>query len=237
MIAVGSVVLVGCFAQSIAGTGLGLISGGVMVAILGREPAIMLLTLISLPLMLAVAWQNRQEIRWSLATIMGGTSLALTPALAVWMRGLDQAALLIACGVLILVSVLLLYIGLTAPKLATKRGAVATGSVVAVMNMLSGMGGPPAAIYAVNAGWSAKATRGTLQITFLLLAVGTIGSLRIPHWDPAVVITAVGAAVVGTGVGIYFAPKIRADLARIAILVLAAIGGIFALGSGLSQVL
>lgn len=235
LVAISAAVVVGCFAQAVAGTGLGLISGGILVALLGREASIMLLTLISVPMMLAVAWQNRRGIIWSRALLIGGTALVLTPLLAVGMRALNQEGLMIICGLLILASVTLLYVGVSAPKLASKTGAVIVGASTSVLNMLSGSGGPPAAIYAVNANWSPTTTRGTLQIIFLMVGIGTVFSLDLPEWQPEVFVVAAGSALVGTIGGMLVSKRIPPHLARLSILALATLGGLIVLISGLVQ--
>ncbi len=235
IIVIAVAVLVGCFAQAAAGTGLGLIAGGTLVSVLGREPSIMLLTLISVPMMLAVGWQNRAGIHWSKALIMGGTALVLSPPLAIGLRALNQSVLMIVCGVLILVSVALLYFGFSSTKLVGKRGAVLAGSLTSLLNMLSGTGGPPAAIYAVNSGWDATTTRGTLQVVFFMVGVGTVASLGVSHWEPEVVIAAAGAALMGTVAGMLSAKRVPAEYARLAILALATLGGFTVLGSGIGQ--
>lgn len=228
-------ILVGCFAQAVAGTGLGLISGGILVVVLGREPAIVLLTIISIPMMLAVLWQNRSGIYWAKGALMGVTALILTPLLAVGMRGLNESALLIASGTLIITSAIFLYFGLSSSFLRGRVGALTAGTLSAIMNMLSGSGGPPPALYAVNSGWNATSTRGTLQTVFLLMSIGTLASLGIPEFEPVVVGVAAGAALLGTIGGMVAAPKIPNRVARLVVLSLAALGGTVVFSSGITQ--
>lgn len=230
-------VLVGAFAQASAGTGLGLISGGILVVTLGREPSIVLLSLISIPMMAAILWQNHRDIQWKNAAFMTIPALIATPLLALGLRKVADGYLLVAAGVAVLMSVFFLLNGHNVARLKGKIGATGAGLLSAVMNMLSGSGGPPVAIYAVNAQWSPSATRGTLQIFFMGMSLASVTSLGIPLWDIRTVIFLCCAAVVGTVSGMLVANKLPVKAARLAILALAALGGCVMLGSGITSFL
>lgn len=228
---------IGTFAQAAAGTGLGLISGGVMVLILGREPAIVLLAIVSIPMMSAVLVQNRKTVEWKKGSVVALAAVTATPFVAAALRPMNDSLLLVASGAFVLASVALLFLGFSSETLTGNGTAVFAGGLSAVMNMLSSSGGPPPAIYAVNSNWSASATRGTLQLVFLPMAFASILSLGVPTFDSTVVIVAVAASVVGTGLGMVLARRIPAGLARASVLSLAGTGGLLTLSSGVTALI
>lgn len=232
LVLVGVVLLVGSYAQAATGTGLGLISGSLLVIVLGRESGIALLSILSIPMMVAVLAQNWKATRWKEGLALAGSAVLLTPLLAIGLRHFDQALLLIIGGVLVLASVAALSYGLTSPSLAGVGGAVGAGALSALMNMLAGAGGPPPVLYGVNSKWTPPETRATLQLVFILIAITSVGSLGLPNVGADIVGIAAVMTAVGTVAGMATAKKIPADAARAAVLSLAALGGVTMLTAG-----
>ncbi|MDP9071539.1 MAG: sulfite exporter TauE/SafE family protein, partial [Actinomycetota bacterium] len=97
------------------------------------------------------------------------------------------------------------------------------------MNVVAGIGGPAAALYALNAGWPPEATRATLQAYFLALNVVALASLGLPSLGLG---QAVGL-VVGWLAGTVLARRLPQQAAMGATLALAGGGGAIAVARGL----
>lgn len=232
LVLVGAVLLLGSYAQAATGTGLGLISGSILVIVLGRESGIALLSILSVVMMTAVLVQNWKATRWKDGLMLGASAVLLTPLLAIGLRHFDQALLLLVGGVLVIASVGALSFGLSSPALTGPVGAVGAGALSALMNMLSGAGGPPPVLYAVNSKWTPPETRATLQLVFILVAFTSLGSLGLPSVGAKTVGVAAATTALGTVAGMASAKRIPAAAARAAVLSLAALGGVTMLTAG-----
>ena len=204
--------------------------------VLGRENSIVLLAMVSVPLMLGIFWQNRRQVHWLAALEMSVPAVVLTPLLVYLFRFVDESYLLVAAGIGILVCVVGLFRGIRIAALRGRIGAVIAGAVSSVLNGLSGSGGPPPAIYAVNANWTPEATRGTLQVLFMIMSLVTGLSLGIPDVSIETSVVVIGATLVGMVSGMLAAKRIRQDTARKAILSLAGLGGMVLVVSGVIEI-
>jgi len=97
--------------------------------------------------------------------------------------------------------------------------------VSGVTNVVAGVPGPPVALWAHNAGWSAGTTRATLQAYFLGLNVITLLSLGRPRGGTGLLLAAVAALAVGVLLGAPLSARVPEAVARRATLALAAAGG------------
>ena len=151
-----------------------------------------------------------------------------------WLVGLvlgdlDAGLLAAVAGLAVLVAVGLLAAGRSAPRATGVHGAVLAGAVSGAMNVVGGVGGPPVALYAANAGWSTARTRATLLAFFALQNVVTVAVLGwvSPPW------TTVLAMLLGTVAGVWAARLLSAPVVRVAVLGTAAFGGVALVVGGL----
>jgi uncharacterized membrane protein YfcA len=91
------------------------------------------------------------------------------------------------------------------------------------------VGGPPAALYSLNAGWPARTRVATLQALFFALNLVTLASLGMPRPRPVLL----AGLAVGWVAGANLGRRLPEHGARTATLVVAALGGVFALVRGL----
>lgn len=215
-------VLAGALAQSVSGIGLTLVSGPLLVTLLGQSAGVRTSVVLSLALNAAVLAPEARHVRWgALPALLGPAALA-TPATAYALRHVDARAAAFVAGVVTVAGALLLASGRAWAGGRGRRGAVAAGAVSGAMNVTAGIGGPAVALYAANAGWSLVATRPTLQAYFLALnavALVTLGPRAVPAalWL---------ALAVGTLGGLLLARRVRQDVARRTTLALAVLGGV-----------
>jgi uncharacterized membrane protein YfcA len=138
----------------------------------------------------------------------------------------------IAAGAVMLVSAALLATGARGEGWRGPAGVIMAGSVSATMNVVSGVGGPAVAMFAVNAGWPAESTRPTLQLYFLGLNLISIAALGLPDQRGTAVGALVVALVAGLLIGRWTAARLDALAVRRLALTVAAAGGIAAIVRG-----
>jgi uncharacterized membrane protein YfcA len=136
---------------------------------------------------------------------------------------IDQTGLARAAGATVLVSVGLLAVGFRSRRLRGTAGAVVAGASASAMTFMAAVGGPPVALYALNAGWDAARTRATIQAIFLPLGVVALIGLQIPRWEPSVYLPAVVGLAVGLLAGAPVARHVSPRIARNLTLLLAAV--------------
>lgn len=232
LIAVFLAIAIGCVAQAVTGIGLGLVSSAILIMVIGREDTVVLLSLMSLPSLVAVLWKNRQGILWTPALVMTLPAIAMIPVLQIILSSVDDAPLALLAGVLVVVSLIMLQRGLRARSLSGLIGASAAGFLSSVMHMVGGIGSPAVALYSLNAGWDPLHSRGTLQVYFTSLCLVSAVSIGWPHGDGSLFITAIAAMIIGTVAGMVLASRVSEKSALIATKALAALGGVLLIGYG-----
>lgn len=215
-------VAAGGLAQAVTGLGFALVAAPGLIALLGptRGVAVVVLlgTLASVVPLLG-QWRDVQ-VRDGMALLV--PTLLATPVVGFLVAGADTAVVAAAAGVGVLLGVALLWRGLRWRRLHSLPGAIAAGITSATLNVVGGVGGPPVALYAANAGWSPLHTRATLQAFFLVQGVVTVAVVGLVWPSLAMVL----ALVAGALVGIWLAPRLPAETARHAVLAVAAFGGL-----------
>lgn len=149
----GAIVLVATSLQRVTGIGFGLVAGPGLVLLLGPGHGVLLSNLAAGGISavgLATSWRR---VRLSAMLPLVAAAM-LTVPVGAWMVGrLQERALLIGIGSVVVAAVSLIIAGVRVRALRGRRGAVAAGAASGVMNAAAGVGGPPLTLYAVNAGW------------------------------------------------------------------------------------
>jgi uncharacterized membrane protein YfcA len=214
-------ILAGALAQSVTGMGFSLVAAPALLAYLGPRGGVAVVVVLAAMASLLPLSQQWRQIRWRDAGSLLLPTLLATPVIALALAGMDTAVVAVAAGVAVIVGVVLLARGASWAWFKGLPGAVAAGLASATLNVVGGVGGPPVGMFAANAGWAPVQARATLQFFFLIqnivtaLVIGVVG----PQW------WMVAALVVGTLVGMAVVARVPAHLARIAVLVVAALGG------------
>jgi uncharacterized membrane protein YfcA len=212
----------GAFAQSLTGLGFSLIAAPATLAVFGPHDGVAIIVVLA-----AVASLLPLSHQWRHVGVRDAVGLLIptliaTPVVVAALAGVDTSVVAVGAGIAVLIGVLFLARGVVWPGLRGVRGGVATGVASAVLNVVGGVGGPPVGMYATNAGWMPEYSRATLQFFFLIQNVVTaliIGYVQPPWWMFA-------ALVVGTASGAAVAGRIPARTARLAVLVVAGLGGL-----------
>lgn len=218
---VAASIVAGAVAQSVTGMGFSLVTAPALLAYLGPFNGVAVVVVLAAMASLLPLSQQWREVRWGDASSLLLPTLLATPVIAFALAGVDTALVAVAAGVAVIAGVVLLARGASWAWFKGVPGAVAAGFASATLNVVGGVGGPPVGMFAANAGWRPEQTRATLQFFFLIqnivtaLVIGVVG----PRW------WMVAALVVGTVVGAALVARVPAHMARIAVLVVAALGG------------
>jgi uncharacterized membrane protein YfcA len=155
------------------------------------------------------------------------------PFVGVLIKRLDTDALSVVNGAAILVAVAVLATGWRAPSLSGRRGLVLAGATSGAMNVATSIGGPPVAMYAVNADWPAASYRPTVQAYFLAINIVSFAVRGVPHVKHPWLFPAFGVAMVlGWLGGSRIARRVDDQVVRNLLLLVAAIGGTVAVLRG-----
>ena len=218
-------VAAGAAAQAVVGIGFALVCAPFLVALEGSREGVRIAILLSAVLNLAMLARHRREARPGDALWLLVPALAVTPLFAAGVRRVPARSLEIAAGLVTLTAVALLALGLRLQSARGRVGAVAAGVVSAATNVVAGIGGPPVAMWAVNADWPPRQARATLQFYFLCLNAVALVGLGLP--SPAPVLF--GAMAVGWAIGAALDRRVS-DRAAVAVtLALAAAGAVVAI--------
>ena len=156
------------------------------------------------------------------------------PVVGYLIERLNGDALSVINGVAILSATALLATGVRAPSLRGRRGAVLAGATSGAMNVATSVGGPPVAMYAVNADWPSATYRPTIQAYFLAINVVSFAVRGVPRVEQAGLLPALGVAVlVGWFIGARVAKRLDDRVVRNLLLLTAAVGGTVAVLRGL----
>ena len=222
-------VAAGAGAQAITGLGFALVCAPFLIALTDAREGVRTAIFLGLFINIAMLIREHHHVMVREGSLLAVPALAATPLLAWALARDDTEVLAIVAGVLTLVSVAALYVGLRLAIARGMAGAIVAGFVSAAMNVIAAIGGPAAAVYAVNAGWEPARSRSTLQFYFFFLGVVGLLSLGLPSPSP---VLGVGL-VVGWLAGTMAAPRLSDRVVRTAILAVAAAGGIVAIAANL----
>ena len=201
---------------------------------IGASAAVPTVNLLAGGLNIVMLNHERHAARWRDALRLFIPAAIVIPFVAFGVRRLSSDALSIITGVMILAGTVVLAKGLRAPRLAGRRGAAIAGSLSGAANVSAGVGGPIAAMYAINADWPAAAYRPTLQAYFLGINIVSVASRGLPSLHhPALFVAMVASGVVGWLVGRRVATRVDHQFVRNLTLAVAAIGGTVAILRGL----
>jgi uncharacterized membrane protein YfcA len=223
------VIVSGALAQAVSGIGFGLVTGPVLVGVLGHLDGVRLSVLLSTVVNLAVLAREHQHVRRRSAVGLLLPAAIATPLLAVPLRHTPEHAAEALAGLAALVGATALASGVRWQRAHSRGGMVGAAVVSAAMNDAAGIGGPAVALWADNAGWSHDTMRGTLQVYFLGLNAVAIGSLGLPHQPHSRYVVELAALVGGLTLGHLLARWISPAVARRATLSLAGAGGLVVL--------
>lgn len=222
-------VAAGAAAQAITGIGFALVCAPFLVAVFGATEGVQNAVLLGIVLNAAMLAREHRHVLVRDGLLLLVPALVATPVVAWAISGLDADALAVVAGLATIVASVVLALARPRPHRRSPAAAAAAGVSSATMNVVAAIGGPAAALYALGAGWPPQRTRSTLQGYFLVLNVATLAALGLPRVRPVLVL---GLAF-GWLVGSVIADRVDERAIRTGILVVAAAGGLVAMGRGL----
>lgn len=214
--------LLGTLANSASGIGFGLVCAPLLALVMDPREAAALTILMSSPSGALVLFHARRSVRKKDAALIFVPALLTTPLWAKALVNANQTTLAHAAGVAVLLSVALLAVGVRSRRLTGSASAVLAGAASSAMTLLAAAGGPPVAVFAMNAGWDAAQTRATLQTIFLPLNVVALIALGLPQWQSSVYLPALVGLATGMLLGVPVVRYAGPRLARSLTLLLAA---------------
>ena len=223
-------VAAGAAAQAVTGIGFALVCTPFLVVTSGSREGVREAILLSSVLNVAVLAREGRRVLVGRAVALWVPAALVTPLVAAAVRRAPAAVLTLLAGVLTVLAAMALGAGLRAGAATGRAGAVAAGVVSGAMNMVAGIGGPAAALYALNAGWAPESTRPTLQAYFLALNAVALASLGLPTVTLAQVAGLLGGWLAGSLV----ARRVPGRAAFWATLGLAVAGGCLAIAQAAS---
>lgn len=222
-------VVLGALAQAVGGLGFALVCGPLLVALLGPFQGVRLAVALSLVLNLLLLVRLRRDVDPRAAVLLLVPSVLATPVFARLARVLPERPAAGLAGGVVLAGTLLLAGGLRWPAAGGRAGMVASSLLAAGTNIIAGVGGPPVALWAENAGWAVAPQRATLQAYFLGTNAVAITFLGLPTAGPGVFLSCLAALLSGALLGPLVLRRISEITARRITLTLAAAGGAWVL--------
>jgi hypothetical protein len=223
-------VAVGAVAQATTGFGFSLVAAPFLIAAYHAPEGVQLNLVLSTVLNIGLLLRGHREADARAALTLLAPAAVATVAIGVIVRNVDKDPLTIVAGAICLAATAALAAGVTIERLHTRAATAAVGAVSGGMNVTAGIGGPPIALFAVNAGWPLKTARPTMQLYFLGINAVALVTLGRPDDLP---IGAVIALAVGVIAGRAVADRIPQGATRRVTLALAAIGAALAIVRGI----
>ncbi len=220
--------------QAVTAIGFSLVAVPFVSIATGPAAAVPTVNLVAGGLNLIMLVSEHEHARWREVLRLFIPAAIVIPVVGYGVDKLPTDALSIINGAFILAATALLATGARAHSLKGRRGAVLAGAISGAGNVATSVGGPPVAMYAINAGWPAKTFRPTLQAYFLginIVSFAVRGVPRLHH--PSLLLELAAAALAGWLVGRCYARRVDDKVVRKMLLVTAAAGGIVAIIRGI----
>lgn len=237
-------VFVGGAFQRLAGMGFGMVVAPIALLLLPGQAGIVFANLLGVVAALALVWPVWKDIEWKRFAYIAGASLAGAAGGAAIAGALDVNIFRIVVGSVLLVAIVgAQFVGrltFTAPE---RSSAIAAGGVTGALVAMSGIGGPPMAVYAVVTRWDPRGFSATMQ-PFVALS-SCFGAAAVLVGDPTALpaltavqwVLAVVALAGGLVVGILLGRVITTRVAGVIVVCLGVFGAASAVVSGIAGVL
>ncbi|HYJ59900.1 MAG TPA: sulfite exporter TauE/SafE family protein [Actinomycetota bacterium] len=222
--------------QSVSGFGYALLVVPVLTVVSGPRVAVVVMTAIGVPLVIANGWRWRARLRHRMAVLLVGTALLGIPLGALFLRTADERLLTATVGIVVIAMTIAIWRGLRVPPgTATLTTAgVLSGAFAAS----TGTNGPPVVIALDAEGLEPDAFRATLQTVFALEGSLAFVTFIVNGFVTASLVPAIVAGLIAVAAGAVVGDRIarRVDQARFRsiVLVTLAASGVLAVVSALT---
>jgi hypothetical protein len=226
---VGATAMAAAAAQTVSGFGMNLILAPVAQLALPGAAAVRLVVGAAAILnsgLLATGWRS---IIWRTALYLALPALGATAALGPVISAAGQRPVTVVTAAVILLAIAASAAAAVPARLTGRAGAVIAGLLSGVLNVSSGVNGPPVAVYAAAQPWSARELVATVQAVFLPANVAAFIVLRSVPVAPAMLGAGVAGTLAGLVAGTLLRDRVPAAAVRIGALVVAAVGAVIIL--------
>ncbi|HVB05152.1 MAG TPA: sulfite exporter TauE/SafE family protein [Acidimicrobiales bacterium] len=221
---------VGAAVQAMTGFGFSLVSAPFLIASYHAPLGIEINLVLSVALNVILLARGHHLVTRRAAGALFVPAALATVAIGLVLRASAGAAWTIAAGALCLAGTLVVWSGISFPRLRGPLATVVVGGLSGAMNVTTGVGGPPVVLFAVNARWEPATSRATMQAYFLGVNAVGLAILGPPAELPLPLLAAV---VVGAPLGLALAGRLSVARVRTASLALAALGSLLAIARAL----
>ncbi len=229
-------VTVGAALQRITGLGFVLVSGSLLVLVLGPFDGILLANILSAVIALFVLLRTYADTDWRVVRRLLLGLIVGVPIGIVVVRLLDPRFLLITVGGLTVLAVVLALLRRPMPFLSHPTGAILAGSVSAFSNVTAGVGGPALAIYGAATAMPMRVFIPTAQAVAFVMNIAST-AVKLPFALPIpLVLGSLGCVALGLGAGSLLRHVVTAHAAQRIALGLALFGALAATAQGITQV-
>ena len=232
-------VFVGAASQRITGMGFALIASPAIVIVLGAFDGVIVVNLCAVVSSLLILPRVWRYVEWARFTWLVVPALVGTAAGAVVAARLPGPVLQFGVGVLVIVALTVILIVTRTSHRATGRSpAIIAGAASGFMNATAGVGGPALSVYAVATRWPQAGFAATAQPYFVVIGTASlVGKLAATGWampglDVATWAWVVVALLAGLGAGELLHARVSHVVARVAVIVIAYLGGAAAVIDG-----
>lgn len=237
-------VLLGAFAQRVTGMGFALMVAPALVVILGPFDGVLVVNLCGALSSLLIIPRVWRYIEWrTLAWLAIPALIAIVPGSLV-AATLGGPELQLGVGILVVVALTVSLLVTRAEHTLPRRPtALVAGLASGFMNTAAGVGGPAISVYAVLTRWQQAAFAATLQPYFLLVATASLlaklffSGGAMPELDAASWLIIAVSLLAGLGLGELLHSRISHRAARLAVIVIAYLGGAVAIADALLELL
>jgi uncharacterized membrane protein YfcA len=214
--------LLGSFVFSAVGFGMALAMAPILLLILAPRQVVVLSNAMIVVATVLILFQTWRAFRWRQSWLFIVSGLPPVPLGVLLLSVAAPTALRISIVSLILVIAVLTLIDVRLPAARTRWGAVGFGFTTTLLTTTLSIGGPVAAIYAIEQDWPRETMRATLAVYFLL--AGVLGLVLyflaglIPQQVEYEMLAGVPVVVIGSTLGGWLARRMSLRIFRYAVL-------------------
>ena len=236
-------VALGACLQRVAGMGIGLVGGPVLMLMLGPVQGILVVNVIACINACITTWTVRDRVEWRRFWLIAPVMIFGAIPAAILISWMDISWLLVVVGAALLIALGAVTFGKTiVPVLRGVGPAISAGVLGGFTNTLAGAAGPVITVYAQAARWPAHVYTATLQPIFVvggLFSIGVktlMGAGDLAGVDWVLWPAAFSAMLAGISVGSLVARQIDRGRAHRLSLLVASLGALSAMGRGIAQI-
>jgi len=223
-------VAAGVVAQAVTGFGFSLVGAPFLIAAYRAPGGVQLNLVLSAAVNVAVlARDHRHADARAAALLLAPAVVAVLPAAYV-VRRVPRGPLTVVAGAVCLSAVAVLATGRRFRRGSGPAATAVAGLVCGAMNVVAGISGPPAVLFALNADWPVDRLRPTMQLFFLGLNILTLAALGLPDRLPPTLLLGFAAGLL---LARLLGHRPSPGAVRTGTLLLAAVGGAVAVARGL----